>query len=59
VDGAAPSAENVKNGSYPVVRPLNMVTDGEPEGLVKTWLDWILSEAGQAIVVAEGYIAAD
>ena len=59
VNGAAPTAANVKNGSYPVVRPLNMVTDGEPEGLVKTWLDWILSEAGQAIVVAEGYIAAD
>jgi len=59
VDGAAPTAANVKNGSYPVVRPLNMVTDGEPEGLVKSWLDWILSEAGQAIVAAEGYIAAN
>jgi phosphate transport system substrate-binding protein len=59
VNGAVPNAENVKNGSYPVVRPLNMVTDGEPEGLVKTWLDWILGEDGQAIVVEEGYIAAD
>jgi len=59
VNGAAPTAANVKNGSYPVVRPLNMVTDGEPAGLVKSWLDWILSEDGQAIVVAEGYIAAD
>ena len=59
VNGAAPTAANVKNGSYPVVRPLNMVTDGEPAGLVKSWLDWILSEAGQAIVVAEGYIAAN
>lgn len=56
VNGAAPTPDNVKNGSYPVVRPLNMVTHGEPEGVVKAWLDWILSDAGQAIVAKEGYI---
>ncbi len=56
VNGAAPTPANVNNGSYPVVRPLNMLTSGAPEGLVKDWMDFIFSDAGQAIVAAEGFI---
>ncbi|MCK5841970.1 MAG: phosphate ABC transporter substrate-binding protein [Candidatus Sabulitectum sp.] len=56
VDGALPTAENVSAGSYPVVRPLNMVTYGEPTGAVAEWLEFIVGEDGQAIVVAEGYL---
>ncbi len=59
VGGVAPTVANVKAGSYPVVRPLNMLTNGAPEGVVKAWLDWIQGEAGQAIVVEEGYISAE
>lgn len=57
VDGVAPTAANVKAGSYPVVRPLNMLTNGVPEGAIEAWLDWIQGEAGQAIVAEEGYIS--
>ena len=56
IDGALPTAENVSAGSYPVVRPLNMVTYGEPTGAVAEWLEFIVGEDGQAIVVAEGYL---
>jgi len=56
VNGTAPTPENADNGSYPVVRPLNMMTDGEPSGIVKAWLDFILSAEGQALVEEEGYI---
>ena len=56
VDGVAPTEENVANGSYPVVRSLNMLTKGAPEGVVKSFLDFILSDAGQTIVKAEGYL---
>ncbi len=56
IDGALPSAENVSAGSYPVVRPLNMVTYGEPTGAVAEWLEFIVGEDGQAIVAAEGYL---
>ncbi|MGC9360633.1 MAG: phosphate ABC transporter substrate-binding protein PstS family protein [Anaerolineae bacterium] len=59
VDGVAPTVANVKAGSYSVFRPLNMVTNGAPEGVVKAWLDWIQGEVAQAIVVEEGYIAAN
>jgi phosphate transport system substrate-binding protein len=57
VDGAEPTAENAANGGYPIVRPLNMMTNGQPTGIVKVWLDFILGPLGQAIVVEEGYLS--
>lgn len=51
-----PSLENVAAGNYPLARPLRMYTLGQPEGEVKAYLDWILSEAGQEIVEQSGYI---
>ena len=57
VEGVAPTEENASNGTYPVVRPLNMITFGEPTGELKAFVDFMLSEAGQALVVEEGYIA--
>ncbi|MBG0787944.1 MAG: phosphate ABC transporter substrate-binding protein [Anaerolineaceae bacterium] len=55
IDGVAPTVENVKNGSYSIFRPLNMLTNGEPGELAQAFLDYILSDAGQEIV-AEDYI---
>ena len=56
IEGAAPTAANASNGSYPIVRPLNMMTNGEPSGVAKAWLHYIMSEDGQKIVEDEGYI---
>ena len=56
IDGVAATAENAQNGAYPVVRPLNMLTNGKPTGVVKVWLDFILGPLGQQIVVDEGYL---
>jgi phosphate transport system substrate-binding protein len=56
VDGALPTPENVAAGTYPVYRPLNMITDGQPGGIAGAWLEFILSDEGQAIVVAEHYL---
>jgi phosphate transport system substrate-binding protein len=55
VDEVEATAENAASGAYPVVRPLNMLTNGEPGGVVNAWLDFILSDEGQQ-VVAEEYI---
>jgi phosphate transport system substrate-binding protein len=55
IDGTAPSVENVKNGSYSIYRPLNMMTNGAPGELAQAFLDYILSDAGQTIV-GEEYI---
>jgi len=56
IDGVTASIENVKNGSYPIARPFNIATKGEPTGLAKDFIDFILSADGQA-VVAKSYIA--
>ncbi|MHC4925002.1 MAG: PstS family phosphate ABC transporter substrate-binding protein [Planctomycetota bacterium] len=51
----APTVESAGDGSYPIARPLFMYTRGQPEGLVKTYLDWILSDDGQRIILEKGY----
>ena len=56
IGGIAPTEPNAADGSYPIVRPLNMLTNGEPTGPVKAFLDFILSDAGQKLVVEDGYI---
>jgi phosphate transport system substrate-binding protein len=47
VDGQAAS---VNNPSYPITRPLYLVTKGAPSGEAKGFIDWVLSPQGQKIV---------
>ena len=51
-----PVRENVVNGTFPVVRDLILVTNGEPAGKTKEFIDYILSEEGQSIVEEAGYV---
>ncbi len=55
-DAVEPKAENVINNTYPIARPLHIYTLGEPAGNVKEYLDWIMSDAGQAVVSEMGYV---
>ncbi len=57
IDGVEPTEPNAASGAYPVVRPLNMLTKGEPGELAGAWLEFILSAEGQELVTDEGYIA--
>lgn len=50
-----PSIDSVLDRSYPISRPLFMYTIGQPQGPVKTYLDWILSDAGQHVLMLKGY----
>lgn len=51
-----PSVDTVMDGSYPIARNLFFFVDGEPIGAVKTFSDYILSEAGQQVVKEIGYV---
>jgi phosphate transport system substrate-binding protein len=51
-----PSIATVLDKSYPIARPMFMYTPGEPTPEAKKYLDWIVSDAGQAIVKTSGYV---
>ncbi len=56
VDGVAPTPENIKNGTYPIVGPLYAVTyEGNENENVEKLLQWVLSDEGQQIVEQTGY----
>ena len=57
-DCVSPSADSAIDGSYPIARPLLMYTAGEPTGPIKEYMDWILGEPGQCILVDKGFAAA-
>ena len=59
VNGVAATVENIKAGTYEVARPFNIATK---EGLSETaqdFVNFIMSEQGQAIVAEEGYISVE
>ena len=46
----ASSEASVRSGAYPISRPLLLYSRGNPHGLVKRFLDYAMSPAGQAVV---------
>ena len=56
IDGAAPSVETIKDGSYKISRPFNIVTKSEVSELAQDFIDFILSEDGQNVIEENGYI---
>lgn len=51
-----PSIPTVNDKSYPIARDLYMYTNGEPTGVTKEYLDWILSAEAQQIVADLGFV---
>lgn len=45
----------VKAGDYPVARPLFQYTNGTPNGVIRDWLEFVLSDEGQKVVEDEGF----
>ena len=56
VDGVAPTPATVKDSTYPMSRPLFLVTDGPPAGQAKRFIDFVLSAEGQKLVHKHGYL---
>ena len=56
VIGVAATVDTVLDKSYPLSRGLFMYSNGQPDGVKKAYLDWILSPAGQKIVEAQSFV---
>lgn len=54
-----PSEDNIRAGTYPMKRPLNLVTNGEPNKEQQAFIDFLLSNEGQEIVKRHGYVTID
>lgn len=50
IDGVEATEANVKATTYKISRPFVYMTQKEPAGAVKAYIDWVLSAEGQAIV---------
>lgn len=57
IDGVAPSAVGVKDGSYKVSRPFHVATKGDATGLAADFLAYVKSPDGQKVVEDKGYIS--
>jgi phosphate transport system substrate-binding protein len=51
-----PNVANTLSKAYPIARSLQVYTLGEPQGAVKAYIDWMLSDAGQKVVETSGYV---
>jgi phosphate transport system substrate-binding protein len=56
IDGESPSVESVQTKKYPYSRATYYYTNGDPTGLVKDFVDFTLSDAGQKIVANVGFV---
>lgn len=59
IDGAEPSVETVKDGSYKIVRPFNIITKDKLSEQAQDFQNFIMSAEGQKIVEDNGYIKVD
>ncbi len=57
IDDAAATVENIKDGSYKVARPFNIVTKDEVSETAQDFINYIFSEDGQKVVEDNGYIS--
>jgi phosphate transport system substrate-binding protein len=58
VHGTACTTEEVVAGRYPIVRPVYLLTKGEPAGACKTFIDYVCSAEGQKTIKESGLIPA-
>ncbi len=56
INGISPTAESVRADKYPIARYLYFYTIKKPEGVVKSFIDWVLSKEGQGVVKESEYV---
>ena len=56
VGGVEPTVKNIQSGTYPLQRNFNIVVHPDAENYVTDFVDYILSDEGQKIVLDKGYV---
>lgn len=56
IDGVAPTAENIRDGSYPLTVDLYLATAGSANPHLPGLIDWTLSREGQDLIERVGYV---
>ncbi|MGI2904457.1 phosphate ABC transporter substrate-binding protein [Tolypothrix sp. VBCCA 56010] len=56
VNGVAATTANVQNSTFPISRPLNLVTKTEPQGLTKEFIDFAQSQQVSDIVKKQNFV---
>lgn len=56
VDGVDATEANIKSGTYKIARPFVYMTQKDPEGATKAYLDFVMSAEGQEIVKKNHFI---
>jgi phosphate transport system substrate-binding protein len=56
LNGVMAKVENVRNGSYPLSRPLNLVTKNIPQGLAQRFIAFAQSKAVDDIIEAQYFV---
>jgi phosphate transport system substrate-binding protein len=57
VNGLTAYARSVRDGSWPIARPLFMYTNGKPSGVIAKFIDFMLSKEGQKVVDEVKYVS--
>lgn len=58
IDGQECTTEAITSGTYKLVRPIFLLTNGQPQGEVKNFIDYVLSAEGQQTIESKGLIPA-
>lgn len=57
IDGVDATVDNINNGSYKISRPFNIATRDGLSEQAQDFINYILSDEGQAVIAEEGYIS--
>ena len=59
IQGVLPGMQTISNGSYGISRPVLYLTKGDPQGIIKAFIDYVLSPGGQSIISGMKLIKVD
>lgn len=57
IDGVDATVDNIKNDTYKIARPFNIVTKENINDVAQDFIDFIMSADGQAVIEDNGYIS--